>query len=368
MKFTQPIAIVGIGGIFPGAPDPDTFWKNIKEGVSSSREVPKGRWALLTKDAYSPSGVQPDKAYSSRACFIDLEELELDPLYQVTLLVGMKAFKNAVTKDLDRKRTGIIIGNIALPTKKSSALSWEILGRTFEEKVLRGKSISYFEEVEPLNRYVTALPAGILAKALGLGGGTYTLDAACASSLYAIKLACGELLSGRADAMLSGGVSMADSLYTQMGFSQLQALSSSGICSPFDAKADGLVVGEGAGFFILKRLDDALAAGDHIYALIKGIGLSNDRDGNILAPSVEGQLRAMRAVYKQTGWDPQDVDIIECHGTGTPVGDAVEFESMKGLWGDKGWKKGQCIIGSVKSNVGHLLTGAGAAGLMKILF
>lgn len=383
MKFAQPIAIVGIGGVFPGAPDLESFWKNIKQGISVSKEALKGEWALSAEDAYSPLPVRPDKACSSRGCFIDfpvlglmdLKELgldtrfveSLDPLYHVTLLAGVRAFKDAVTKGIDRKRFGIIIGNIALPSKKSSELSWEIVGRSFEEKVLGRKDASDFEKVEPLNRYVAGLPAGILAKALKLGAGAYALDAACSSSLYAIKIACDELLSGRADAMLSGGVSMADPLYTQMGFTQLKALSPDGVCSPFDSKANGLVVGNGAGFFILKRLDDALKAGDHIYAVIKGIGLSNDQKGNLLAPNAEGQLRAMQAAYGQAGWSPYDVDVIECHGTGTPVGDAVEFESLRKLWGDDGWKEGQCVIGSVKSNVGHLLTGAGGAALMKIL-
>ncbi|MBW2999078.1 polyketide synthase, partial [Candidatus Woesearchaeota archaeon] len=383
MKFTQPIAIVGIGGIFPGALELDAFWKNLEQGISVSKEAPKERWSLSVEDAYSPPPEKPDKAYSSKSCFIDdfsISELidlkefglkpkfveSLDPLCHVTLLAGVRAFKDAVTKGIDKKRFGIIIGNIALPTKKTSAISEEILGSAFEEKVL-GKKPSKVNKIEPLNRYVTALPAGVLAKALKLGGGTYTLDAACSSSLYAIKLACDELLSGRADAMLSGGVSMADPLYTQMGFSQLKAVSPDGICSPFDSKANGLVVGEGAGFFILKRLDDALEAGDNIYAVIKGVGLSNDRAGNLLAPDSEGQLRAMKEAYEQSGWAPHDVDIVECHGTGTPVGDVVEVESLKRIWGDKGWKNEQCVIGSVKSNVGHLLTGAGGAGLMKIL-
>ena len=117
------------------------------------------------------------------------------------------------------------------------------------------------QSTEPLNRYVAGLPAGLLAQALGLGGGSCTLDAACASSLYAIKLAADELLSGRADAMLTGGVSRPDPLYTQMGFSQLRALSRRGVCSPFDAAGDGLVVGEGAGIFLLKRTEDAIAQG-----------------------------------------------------------------------------------------------------------
>jgi acyl transferase domain-containing protein len=127
------------------------------------------------------------------------------------------------------------------------------------------------------------------------------------------------------------------------------------------------VVGEGAGIFLLKRLEDAVRDGDHILAVIAGIGLSNDVDGNLLAPSSEGQLRAMHAAYREAGWKPSDVDLIECHATGTPVGDSVEFQSLKSLWNSGGWRSGQCVIGSVKSTVGHLLTAAGAAGVVKVL-
>src|SRR5256885_361569 len=132
---------------------------------------------------------------------------------------------------------------------------------------------------DPVNRHAAGLPAQLLAAALGLGGGAFTLDAACASSLYAIKLAADELRAGRADAMLTGGLSRPDCLYTQMGFSQLRALSPSGRCSPFDAGADGLVVGEGAGMFVLKRLGDPICGGGHGYCGIYGIRLSNDWPG-----------------------------------------------------------------------------------------
>ncbi|HEY3788359.1 MAG TPA: beta-ketoacyl synthase N-terminal-like domain-containing protein, partial [Urbifossiella sp.] len=246
-----------------------------------------------------------------------------------------------------------------MPTARANALCREYLGEPF--------AIPRSQPTHPLNRYVAGLPAGILAKSLGLGGGSFTLDAACASSLYAIKLAADELLAGRADAMLAGGVNGSDSHYTQMGFAQLRALSVSGRCSPFDAKADGLMVGEGAAIFVLKRLSDALKQGDKILATIAGVGLSNDMHGNLLAPAKEGQLRAMRHAYQQAGWQPSDVDLIECHATGTLVGDAVEFESLRELWGETGWMPGQCTIGSVKSTVGHLLTGAGAAATAKVI-
>ena len=119
--------------------------------------------------------------------------------------------------------------------------------------------------------------------------------------------------------------------------------------------------------FVLKRLGDALRQGDRIYATVAAVGLSNDVEGGLLAPSSEGQLRAMRAAYDLAGWDPRDVDLIECHATGTPVGDAVEFASLRTLWGPEGWTPGRCVIGSVKSNIGHALTASGAAALLKVL-
>ena len=222
-------------------------------------------------------------------------------------------------------------------------------------------------ETAPINHHVAGLPAGLLAKTLGFEGTCFTVDAACASSLYAVKLAVDELQSGRADTMLAGGLSRPDSLYTQMGFSQLRALSPNGTCSPFDQKGNGLVVGEGCGLMLLKRTADALRDGDHIHAVIRGIGLSNDLGGSLLAPAAEGQLRAMRSAYQQAGWSPDDVDLIECHATGTPVGDAVEFSSLQQLWQESGWRPGQCVIGSVKANVGHLLTAAGSAAMIKTL-
>ena len=155
---------------------------------------------------------------------------------------------------------------------------------------------------------MSGLPAGLLARALGLGGGCYALDAACASSLYALKLACDELHARRADAMLAGGLSRPDSLYTQMGFSQLRALSTSGRCSPFDRKGDGLILGGGAGIVVLKRLEDALRDGDRILALIRGAGYQRHR-GQSSSPVSEASCALLRA---QAGWTP-DMDLIECH-------------------------------------------------------
>lgn len=381
MKELYPsVAIVGIGGIFPDAPDLPAFWNNIHACKSSFRTIPDGRWMVPTDALFDPETGKSDKVYSRSGCFldplpsaatlpglaVDATCLEgLDPLFHLLIHAGKRAFDSGVTAPLDRSRVGVIVGNLALPSETSTLLTSNWLGRTFEER-LTGRASAPIP-TSPLNRYPAGLPAGILAQALGLGGGCCTIDAACASSLYAIKLAMDELLAGRVDAMLAGGVSRPDPLFTQMGFSQLRALSKRGICSPFDDAGDGLVVGEGAGLFLLKRTADAVAHGDRIYGVIKGVGLTNDVGGSLLAPMSEGQLRAMRAAYDRAGWKPEDVDLIECHATGTQVGDAVEVASLRQLWSESGEGGARCVIGSVKSNIGHLLTAAGGAALTKVL-
>jgi acyl transferase domain-containing protein/3-hydroxymyristoyl/3-hydroxydecanoyl-(acyl carrier protein) dehydratase len=381
LKPSSKIAIVGLGGVFPGARDLDEFWQNILSAKDSAIDVGADRWRLDPDDLYSPK-LEADKVNSRRACLIqdfdfnpdgfniDANLLNrLDPMYQILLHAGRDAWADAKTDSINKDRVGIIIGNIVLPTESSSQFSDEQFKELFEAQLNTTSNNNGHKtghKTESLNRYVAGLPGGLLAKALDLGAGAYTLDAACASSLYSLKYAVDELLAGRTDAMLAGGVSRPDCLYTQMGFSQLNAISKSGRCSPFDSKADGLVVGEGAGVFVLKRLDDAIADDDHIYATIEGIGLSNDIEGNIMSPDTEGQSRAMHSAYAKAGWLPNQVQHIECHGTGTPVGDGVEFSSLNSLWQSHN-VQGECVIGSVKSNVGHLLTAAGAAALMKTL-
>ena len=374
------IAVVGMGGLFTGSSTLDRFWNLIERGVDAGREAPPERWALDPKDVFQPGPPAEDKVYSTRGYFVedlqfDFSDLpldrdwihRLDPACHFLLHAGRQAVNSCRFSRVDRSRVGAIVGNIALPTQASTALSMDVLAGTLEEKVPGIRPMRPHRNYAAINRCVTALPAGILARAFGLGGGAYTLDAACSSSLYAVKLAVDSLAGGRTDAMLAGGMSRPDCLYTQMGFCQLRALSAQGYCRPFDARADGLVVGEGAGLVVLKRLEDALEHGDKIWAVIKGFGLSNDVKGNLLAPDSEGQLRAMKPAYQMAGWKPEDVDLIECHATGTPVGDRVEFESLLKLWNESPAGGRRAVLGSVKSNVGHLLTGAGAAGLIKVL-
>jgi acyl transferase domain-containing protein len=341
--------------------------------------VPNDRWIGPVEWIYK-SKFHPDFAYSRYGCLAQSHTFNcsgfcidskfvglLDPLCHWALDASQKALMEARCDSMQRSRLGVIIAAIALPTELSSRISRNLLFQPpFLDDSVTG-SAGGFSETEGLSGRIVSMPATVISRGLDLGGCSYTLDAACASSIYAVKLACDELQSHRADAMIAGGVSRPDPLYTQIGFSQLRALSPSGRCSPFDERADGLLVGEGAGVMLLKRLDDAVSCGDNIYGVIRGIGLCNDMRGNLLAPDSAGQLRAMRMAYEQAGWRPQAVDVIECHGAGTPVGDATELQSLRMLWGEGDWREGQCAIGSVKSNIGHLLTAAGAAGMIKTL-
>jgi acyl transferase domain-containing protein/3-hydroxymyristoyl/3-hydroxydecanoyl-(acyl carrier protein) dehydratase len=383
MSDETPIAVVGMAGLFPGALDADRLWANICAQQDAAADAPRARW-IAAPEHMVGTALEPDTALNARCCLLtefafrpdglDLDPdllRPLDPLYHALLHAGRDAISGRPPPRINREKTGVVLAALVLPTEAASTFTRELLGALLEGaappppgpptpavSARRGQSFA---------GRVAGLPAAILAKAFGLKAGSLTLDAACASSLYALKLACDELRAGRVDAMVAGGVSRPDCLFTQVGFSQLKALSPSGRCAPFDRSADGLVVGEGAGLLVLKRLSDALADQDPIFGLIRGIGLSNDLRGNLLAPDSNGQLRAMRAAYAAAGWSPSDVDYIECHGAGTPVGDAVELESLRRLWGEAGWAPEQCALGSVKSMIGHLLTAAGAAATIKTL-
>ncbi len=363
------IAIVSMGLRQPGARTVQEFWQHIIEGRDLGKSVSAGRWPLPSAyfEQHPQDRITHDRVYaleqqteSSVGLEIDADVMQgLDPLFHLALGAGRDAFFGSRHQTLDRQRCAVILGNIALPTESSAAMAADwLLGRL-------GTSTDHSAK-QSWNLSPAALPASVLARALGLGGGAFTLDAACASSLYAIKLACDALRSHQLDCVLAGGLSRPDSLYTQVGFTALQALSKSGRCHAFDEKADGLLVGEGAGIFVLKRLEDAKAHGDFIWGVIRGAGLSNDREGRLMAPSTAGQLPAMEQAYAAAGWQAHDVQMIECHATGTPLGDKTEWETLLKLW-SQAPQAAQCVLGSVKPNVGHMLTAAGAAGLAKLL-
>ena len=328
----EPIAIVGLGGVLPGAATLDDFWSVVEAGVDTASDPPPDRWCLDLDRAYSTDRAQPDRVHSRRACFVRAFELDLqgidlppelveslDPMVHLALHAGRQAWRDCVADAVDPSRVGVMLGNIVLPTASASAMADWILGRRFERELFRAAGVPMPPEtrapVAAVNRWVAGLPAAMVARGLGLGGDRFCIDAACASSLFTVELAVDALRQGRLDAVLAGGLSRPDSLYTQMGFSQLLAVSPTGRCSPFDHKSDGLVVGEGAGVLVLKRLSDARQHGDRIRAVIHSVGLSNDVEGSLLAPSREGQLRAMHGAYEAAGWTPNQVDLVECHAT-----------------------------------------------------
>ena len=208
--------------------------------------------------------------------------------------------------------------------------------------------------------------AGRIANRLNLRGTNCVVDAACASSLSAIHLALLELMSGRTDMVVSGGVDALNDIFMFMCFSKTQALSPTGDAKPFAKDADGTVIGEGVGMVVLKRLEDAERDGDRIYAVIRGIGTSSDgRSQSIYAPRAAGQTEALRDAYEVSGIDPATVQLVEAHGTGTTVGDAVEFDALKTVYSAAQSDRTWCALGSVKSQIGHTKAAAGAAGLIK---
>ncbi len=373
-----PIAIVGQGCVLPGALSPDELWQLVVEARVVIGPAPAGRWGIdpalvLAKDAkdtrdrtlHDRGGyVQGfDKVFDAQGFAVPADEIApLDPLFHWLLHAGREALRDLHFRG-DKARAGAVVGNLSYP---SSSLS-RFAERFWLEQLLDKQAFDRLAlpTVDPRNRFMSGLPAHFLVQALGLGGAAFALDAACASSIYAIKLACDFLHDGRADLMLAGAVNRADDLFIHQGFTALSALSPSGRSRPFHAEADGLIPAEGAALVALRRLEDARRDGDHILGVIRGIGLSNDGRGRgLLVPSQEGQVRALRAAYAAAELSPSEISLVECHATGTSVGDAVEIRALAEI----GAGRGEPLpIGSLKANLGHLITGAGAAGLLKVL-
>jgi len=237
----EPIAIVGLGGVLPGAPTLDDFWNVVEAGVDTASDPPPDRWCLHVDRVYSRDQAQPDRVHSRRACFVRDFQFEiqgidlptelvesLDPMVHLALHAGRQAWHDAVTEPVDPARVGVMLGNLVLPTVSASAMADWILGRRFERELFRAAGVPTPPEtrapVAAINRWVAGLPAAMLAKGLGLGGDRFCIDAACSSSLFTVELAVDALRQGRLDAVLVGGLSRPDSLYTQMGFSQLLAV------------------------------------------------------------------------------------------------------------------------------------------------
>ncbi len=362
----EPVAIIGRGCVFPGALDPAALWELVAANRDAVSACPDGRWRI-PKDRVLGEG--PEQAWTDCGGYVtgfdrvfDLSGFALpaaeiarhDETLRWLLHTARAALRESGIDGPDSvpPRTGAVLGLLGLPSDSMAR---------YAEQVWSGNAAP---APAAENRFQSGLPAHLLAQALRLDLGAFALDAACASSLYAIRLACDALDDRRADLMLAGAVNRADDLFLHIGFSTLKAISRTGRSRPFHAAADGLLPAEGAGFVVLKRLADAEAAGDRVLGVIRGIGVSNDgRSAGLLAPSEEGQEQALRSAYREAGLDPSNVSLLECHATGTPVGDACEIRSTARVF--QGLR--DVPIGSIKSNLGHPITAAGIAGLLKLL-
>ncbi|KDF01157.1 hypothetical protein Y900_020005 [Mycolicibacterium aromaticivorans JS19b1 = JCM 16368] len=357
MSGFEPVAIVGRSCVLPGAATPEELFDASLSGRCLLAPTPRDAWRgvdpakLLASDkpglrVSSATGGYVDTTFDLSQFAARIPDFDqLDPI--VPWLA--QCAQQALGGPLAAPRTGLIVGNLSYPST---------MGTAFVEAVWTGEGND-----DPRNRFSSGLPVHLVAGAMEMNGPVFALDAACASSLYAIKLACDALHDGDADVMLAGGVNGSDDLFLHLGFTSLQALSPTGQSRPFHAEADGLVPSQGAALVALKRLSDAERAGDTILGVILGVGLSNDgRQSGFLAPAVGGQTRAMKSALEQAGLTPADIDYVDCHATGTPLGDATELQSIAAAYGDVPLK-----LGALKGNLGHTITVSGAASLVNVL-
>ena len=398
-KNLEPIAVVGMGAIMPGALNKDEFWNNIQTGKYCITEVPASYWDWHLY--YSPDHKAEDKLYSKIGGFIPQTfkfnplkyrippqiAKQMDTIQHLAIETANMALEDAGydKKEFDRNRTAVIIGNSmgGMKNDKSNLrlnrpVYYEILKKTptyqslppaagqqlineMEEGV-RANFMPVTEDSMPGE--LANVIAGRVANVFDLHGTNFTVDAACATSLAAIDQAVNGLRMGNFDMALVGGVDQMMAPASYIKFCKIGALSETG-SYPFDARANGFVMAEGAGTVILKRLSDAVKDGDRVYAVIRAVGASSDGKGKgITAPNPKGQKIAVQKTFEQLDYTPAEVGLIEAHGTGTRVGDAVELEALTELFAPYA-KPGTIGLGSVKSQIGHAKAAAGMAAFIK---
>lgn len=378
---TQPaqIAIVGMACLLPGAQDPETLWRNLLQKKETITEIPAHRWdwRLL----YSPDPKQPDKSISKWGGF--LSEVAFDPLRYgippnsmkslstsqlLTLEVVRWALADAGYEDgaFDRENTAVIIGAGA-----NGDLEQQFIIRSALPFLVANPGPEVWQRLpewteESFAGVLANVTAGRVANRFDLGGANYTVDAACASSLTVVDLALSELRTGRSNMVVAAGLDLEQTPYFYEGFSRVQAFSPRGKVRAFDQEADGIVISEGVVVVLLKRLADAERDGDKIYAVIQSAAGSSDGKGlGMTAPRSIGQRRALRRAYEEAGCSPAAIGLYEAHGTGTPVGDRAELETVVAVLEESGASAKSCAVGSAKSLIGHTKAAAGMVGLVK---
>ncbi|HEU4386598.1 MAG TPA: beta-ketoacyl synthase N-terminal-like domain-containing protein, partial [Blastocatellia bacterium] len=393
---TQAIAIVGMACCYPDARSPVELWENVLAGRRAFRRIPPQRLRLA--DYFSSDRDTPDHTYSSEGCFIEGYEFDrerfrvsgsafraADLVHWLALDVASQALDDArfpCGEGLVKDTTGVFVGNTLtgeFSRSNSLRLRWPYVRRVLEaslqeegwpvdqQRLLLERSEEIFKRPFPpvgeetLAGNLSNTIAGRICNYFDLKGGGYTVDGACASSLLAAITACSALVSGDVDVALAGGVDLSLDPFELVGFAKAGALAS-GEMRVYDTRSSGFLPGEGCGFLVLMRLQDALAHGSRIYSVIRGWGVSSDGSGGITRPEVDGQLLALRRAYKRAGFGIETVGYFEGHGTGTSVGDATE---IKALTAARGTGAVHAVVGSVKANIGHTKAAAGAAGLIK---
>ncbi|OQY87182.1 MAG: beta-ketoacyl synthase [Chloroflexi bacterium UTCFX4] len=393
----KPIAIVGVGAILPDAFNVTDFWNNLIAGRYSITETPGDRWSIL--DYYDPDPNAPDKTYSKiggwvRGFEFDWKKFKIPPRVAQAMDIGQQW---AVTiaaqaledygyprRPLDTERTGVVLGTAMggelhyLTTQRivfpeyahalQAAPAYQQLPAAVRAQILDEFHAVIDHRVPPITEdsmpgELPNIVSGRVANVLNLRGPNFITDAACASSLAALDAAWELLSNHKADAVLTGGVDRNMGIGSFVKFCKIGALSATGT-RPFGKGADGFVMGEGSAAFLVKRLEDAERDGDKIYAVVRGVGGSSDGKGKgITAPNPIGQQLSTRRAWENAELDPASAVMIEAHGTSTRVGDVVEVDSLQTIFGAA--PKNSIALGSVKSNIGHLKAGAGAAGLLK---
>jgi acyl transferase domain-containing protein len=351
-----PVAVIGMACRFPGAAEKETFWRNLVAGVDSVSTVPASRWDA---DALYARRHQPGKTVSQWGGFIEGAELVNPALFGV----GPKE-----AADLDPL--------VRLFTETSLAA---VLDTPYDHAALKGRRVGVFAGARagryaeriasPGKHSVTGVGqnfiAAFVSHVLDLRGPSLVLDSACSSSLAAVHLACQSLQSGDSEMAIAGGVDFLLDEKSYLFLSAAHALSPDGRCRTFDEKANGFVPGEGVGCVVLKPLAQAVADGDHIYAVIDGSAINNDGHTlGVTTPGVEGQVDVIERALQKAGAAPSTVSYIEAHGTGTMIGDPIELRALARAFANDPPR--QCGIGSVKTNIGHLLSAAGIASFIKV--
>ncbi|MDX3456750.1 beta-ketoacyl synthase N-terminal-like domain-containing protein, partial [Streptomyces sp. ME02-8801-2C] len=375
------VAVVGMACMFPDAPDLASFWANIVGGHDAVGEVPADRWdpAVHYSEADGDGGVTPSKwgGFLPRIPFDPLSYGipptslgSIEPVQLLALEAARRALAHAGYgergREFDRSRTSVVFGAEA-GSDLSNAGTLRAVLPSYYGKVPDGLADQLPRLTEDsFPGMLSNVISGRIANRLDLGGANYTVDAACASSLAAVDVACKELVGGTSDVVLCGGADLHNGINDYVLFSSVHALSPTGRSRAFDSSADGIALGEGVACVVLKRLADAERDGDRIYGVIKGVGSSSDgRSLGLTAPRPEGQRIALRRAYRNAGVSPAEVGLVEAHGTGTVVGDRTELTILSEVFSGAGAKPGAVALGSVKSQIGHTKCAAGLAGLIK---